>query len=62
MIRYASEKGLGMIALIGKAFRGDAMAQHGDFAEGTVQMREGIRELRSMGTLFTLLSPSWRPR
>lgn len=41
--------------LFGKVFRGDAMTQDGDFAEGTVQMREGISELRSMGTLFSLL-------
>jgi class 3 adenylate cyclase/predicted ATPase len=54
MIRYASEKGLGMIALIGKAFRGDAMAQHGEFAEGIALMRGGINELRSIGTLYTL--------
>ena len=45
-----------MIGPFGKVFRGDAMTQHGDFAEGTVQMREGISELRSMGTLFSLLS------
>jgi predicted ATPase len=45
-----------MIVPFGKVFRGDAMTQHGDFAEGIVQMREGISELRSMGTLFSLLS------
>jgi predicted ATPase len=54
MIHYGSEKGLGMVALIGKTFRGDAMARHGEFAEGIAQMREGINELRSIGTLYTL--------
>ena len=56
MIHYGEEKGLAMIGPFGKVFRGEAMTQHGDFAEGTVQMREGISELRSMGTLFSLLS------
>ena len=56
MIHYGREKGLRMIVPFGKVFRGDAMTQHGDFAEGTAQMREGISELRSMGTLFSLLS------
>ena len=41
--------------LFGKVFRGDAMTQDGDCAEGIVQMREGISELRSMGTLFSQL-------
>ena len=59
MIHYGGEKGLRMIVPYGKVFRGDAMTQHGDFLpEGTVQMREGISELRSMGTLFSLLSLS----
>jgi class 3 adenylate cyclase/predicted ATPase len=56
MIHYGGEKGLRMIVPFGKFFRGDAMAQHGEFAEGIAQMREGIKELRSMGTLFSLLS------
>ena len=56
MIHYGREKGLRMILPFGKVFRGDAMTQHGDFAEGIAQMREGISELRSMGTLFSLLS------
>src|SRR5262249_36122925 len=30
--------------------------QHGDFTEGVAQMREGIRELGSMGTLFSQVS------
>ena len=56
MIDYGSEKGLRMILPFGKVFRGDAMSQHGDFTEGAAQMREGIRELRSMGTLFSQVS------
>jgi predicted ATPase len=56
MIHYGGEKALGMIALIGKVFRGDAMAQHGEFAKGIAQMREGINELRSIGTLYSLSS------
>ena len=54
MMTHGSETGLGMIVPFGKAFRGDAMAQHGEFAEGIAQMREGISELRSTGTLFSL--------
>jgi class 3 adenylate cyclase/predicted ATPase len=56
MIRYGSEKSLGLIALVGKVFRGDAMAQHGEFAKGIAQMREGINELRSIGTRYSLSS------
>jgi class 3 adenylate cyclase/predicted ATPase len=56
MIDYGREKGLRMILPFGKVFRGDAMTQHGDFTEGAAQMREGISELRSIGTLFSLLS------
>jgi len=51
---YGGEKGLRMMVPGGKFFRGDAMAQHGEFAEGIAQMREGIKELRSMGTLASL--------
>ena len=54
MIEYGSEKGLRLVAPIGRAFRGDAMAQRGEFAEGIAQMREGISELRSIGSLGTL--------
>jgi predicted ATPase len=53
---YGSERGLRMIVPFGKFLRGDAMAQHGEFADGIAQMREAIKELRSMGTLFSLPS------
>jgi class 3 adenylate cyclase/predicted ATPase len=56
MIHHGRENGLRMILPFGKVFRGDAMTQHGDFGEGIAQMREGISELRSMGTLFSLVS------
>ena len=56
MIHYCSEKGLRTMVPIGKVFRGDALAQHGQFAEGIGQMREGIAELRSTGTVFSLPS------
>jgi class 3 adenylate cyclase/predicted ATPase len=56
MIRYGGEKGLRMIVPFGKVFRGEAMVQRGESADGIAQMRAGIRELRSMGTLFSLLS------
>jgi predicted ATPase len=56
MIHYGEEKGLRMIVPFGKFFQGNAMAQHGQFAEGIAQMREGISELRSIGTLFSLPS------
>jgi len=56
IFNYGGEKGLRMIVPFGKFLRGDAMAQHGEFAEGIARMREGIKELRSMGTLFSLPS------
>jgi len=56
MIEYGKEKGLRMIVPFGKFFHGNAMAQEGEFARGIAQMREGISELRSIGTLFSLLS------
>jgi len=54
IFNYGGEKGLRIMLPIGKFLRGDAMAQHGEFAEGIAQMREGIKELRSMGTLASL--------
>jgi class 3 adenylate cyclase/predicted ATPase len=56
MIRHGSEKGLRMIVPFGKAFRGEAMAQHGEFVEGIARMREAISELRSIGVSFSLLT------
>jgi predicted ATPase len=56
MIDYGSEKGLRMIVPFGKVFHGDAVAQHGEFAQGIAQMREGISELRSIGTLYSFSS------
>ena len=56
MIEYGKEKGLRMVVPFGKFFHGNAIAEHGEFAEGIAQMREGISELRSIGTLFSLLS------
>ena len=56
MILYCSEKGLRTMVPIGKVFRGDALARLGEFAEGIGQMREGIAELRSIGTVFSLPS------
>ena len=54
MIHHGAEKGLGLIALAGNVYRGEAMTHHGEFAEGIAQMREGINALRSIGTLHTL--------
>jgi predicted ATPase len=59
MISYCGEKGLPPMVPLGKVFRGDALAQQGEFAEGIAQMREGIDELRSMRTLFS--TPSFFP-
>ena len=56
MIQYGKEKGLRMAVPYGKFFEGNAIAEHGEFAKGIAQMREGISESRSMGTLFSLLS------
>jgi len=55
MIQYGTEKGLRMMVPYGKFFRGNAIAEHGEFAAGIAQMREGIRESRSIGTLFSLV-------
>ena len=59
MISYCSERGLPPMVPLGKVFRGDALARQGEFAEGIAQMREGIAELRSIGTVFSL--PSFFP-
>ena len=59
MISYCGEKGLPPMVPLGKVFRGDALARQGEFAEGIAQMREGIAELRSIGTLFSV--PSYFP-
>ena len=56
MIHYCSEKGLRTMVPIGKVFRGDGLARQGQFEEGIGQMREGIAELRSIGTVFSLPS------
>ena len=56
IIDYGGEKGLRMVVPFGKVFRGDATAQHGEFAEGIAQMREGISELRSIGISYSLSS------
>ena len=56
MIQYGKEKGLRMAVPYGKFFQGNAIAEHGEFGEGIAQMREGISESRSMGTLFSLVS------
>jgi class 3 adenylate cyclase/predicted ATPase len=56
MIRYCSEKGLRTWVPAGKVFRGDALAMRGEFAEGIAQMREGIAELRAIGTVSSLPS------
>jgi predicted ATPase len=59
MISYCSEKGLPPLVPLGKVFRGDALARQGEYAEGIAQMRDGIAELRSSGTLFSV--PSFFP-
>jgi class 3 adenylate cyclase/predicted ATPase len=59
MIGYCSAKGLPPMVPLGKVFRGDALARRGEFAEGIAGMREGIAELRSIGTLFSV--PSFFP-
>src|SRR5215467_8327650 len=55
MIQYGTEKGLRIVVPYGKFFHGYAIAEHGEFAAGIAQMREGIRESRSIGTLFSLV-------
>ncbi len=42
---------------VGKLYRGDALIHRGEFAEGIAQIREGIAELRVIGSLLGL--PSW---
>jgi predicted ATPase len=59
MISYCREKGLPPMVPLGKVFRGDALTRQAEFAQGIALMREGIAELRSFGTLFSL--PSFFP-
>ncbi len=59
MIRYSSDKGLPPMVPLGKVFRGDSVARRGEVAKGIALMREGITELRAIGTVFSL--PSFFP-
>jgi class 3 adenylate cyclase/predicted ATPase len=56
MVRHSSETGLRPMVSIGKIFRGDALTHRGNLAEGIAQIREGIVELRAIGSLLTLPS------
>ena len=56
IVHYSNEMGLKSMVPVGKCFRGDALTHQSEFAEGIAQMREGIAELRSMGTLVALPS------
>jgi predicted ATPase len=56
MIDYCGEKGLRALVPVGKIFRGDVSTRQGELAEGIAQIRAGIAELRSLGSL--LLVPS----
>lgn len=54
--RYSSETGLLVMVPLDKVNRGFALTHKGEFAEGVAQMREGIAELRAIGTLATVPS------
>jgi predicted ATPase len=56
IVHYSNEMGLKSMVPVGKCFRGDALTHQSEFAEGIAQMREGIAELRSIGTLVALPS------
>jgi class 3 adenylate cyclase/predicted ATPase len=56
LVHYSNEMGLRSMVPVGKCFRGDALTHQSELAEGIAQMREGIAELRSTGTLVALPS------
>ena len=56
IVHYSNEMGLRWMVSVGKCFRGDALTHQSEFAEGIAQMRDGIAELRSIGTLVALPS------
>jgi tetratricopeptide (TPR) repeat protein len=55
IIHYCGERGLRLIIPWGKVFIGNAMAHRGDVTQGISLLREGIRDLRSIGTLLSML-------
>jgi predicted ATPase len=54
MVRHARETGLPVAGLQGKVHLGDALTHRGEFSEGVAQIREGIAELRVIGTVIGL--------
>jgi predicted ATPase len=56
IIRYSNEMGLRAMVPVGKALRGDALSHQGEITEGIAQIREGMAEVRTIGTLITLPS------
>jgi class 3 adenylate cyclase/predicted ATPase len=56
LIRYSNEMALRAMVPQGKDLRGAALTQQGEFAEGVAQLREGIAEMRAIGTRLALTS------
>ena len=54
MIAHCSEKGLPPFIPMGKIFRGGALAEAGEVAEGITELRQGIAGVRATGTEYTL--------
>jgi predicted ATPase len=54
MIAHCSEKGLPPFIPMGKIFRGGALAEAGELAEGITELRQGIAGVRATGTEYTL--------
>lgn len=56
IVAYCGEMGITPIQPLGKAFRGGAGALEGETAAGIRELRQGIDELRAIGTEFSLPS------
>jgi class 3 adenylate cyclase/predicted ATPase len=56
MVRHSRETGLRPMVPIGKIFRGDALTHRASLVDGIAQIREGIVELRGIGSLLAMPS------
>ncbi|MFQ6024305.1 MAG: adenylate/guanylate cyclase domain-containing protein [Acidiferrobacterales bacterium] len=54
MISHCNEKGIPPFVPLGKIFRGGALAEEGEFAQGVAELREGISGMRALSTEYTL--------
>ena len=54
MIAHCTEKGFPPFIPMGRIFRGGALAEAGELAEGIVELRQGIAGVRESGTEYTV--------